>query len=394
MPSPLFPATVFLALASWAASAESSGQPPFAVLRERQTEYVGPGRDEPPPAELSAVRIGYFGPGDPQHASYGDLWRAARSAVELANREGGYRGVPFRLVAAWSDDPWGAGVKELVRLIYEERVWAVIGGVDGDTTHLAEQVVLKARVPLVSPVSTDKSVNLANVPWVFSLAPGDHLLAPPLADEIMACAGPDDFVLVASDEHDARALTAELRAALRARQGGPRFQHTCPPSEPRVVELVAEILKQPPGAVVIIADAADSARLIRVLRSQRYGGRVLGGPALGRQAFLPQAGVAAEQAVFPLLYADSASSAGPRLESARCDYATAHTFDAVSLTIAAIRRAGLNRARIQDAIRALDGWTGLTGPVDWDKLGSNTRPVRLGVISGGRLVPRSPETHD
>lgn len=394
MPSPLFPAAVFLALASWAASAELSGQQPFAVLRERQTEYLGPGRDEPPPGELSAVQIGYFGPGDPQHASYGDLWRAASSAVELANREGGYRGLPFRLVAAWSDDPWGAGVKELVRLIYEERVWAVIGGVDGDTTHLAEQVVLKARVPLVSPVSTDKSVNLANVPWMFSLAPGDHLLAPLLADELMACAGPDDFVLVASDDHDARVLTAELRAALRARQGGPRFQHTCPQAEPRVVELVAEILKQPPAAVVIIADAADSAHLIRVLRSQRYDGRVLGGPAFGRQAFLQQAGLAAEQAVFPLLYADSTSSARPRLESARCDYATAHTFDAVNLTIAAIRRGGLNRARIQDAIRALDGWTGLTGPVDWDKLGSNTRPVQLGVISGGRLVPRSPETRD
>lgn len=382
------PVVLLLTLTPWAASAssaESSRPQPFSILRERQTEYVGPGRDEPPPEDVSEVLIGYFGPGDPEHARYGDLWRAAMSAVAQANRNGGYRGLPFRLVAAWSDDPWGAGVKELTRLVYEQRVWAVIGGIDGDTTHLAEQIVVKARLPLISPISTDKSVNLANVPWMFSLAPGDHLLAPLLADEIVARAGLDDFVLITSDAHDARALTADLRSALARRQAVPRFQHTCRQADPHVVELVAEVMKRPPAAVVVVADAADSASLIRALRSHGYKGHVFGGPALGRHSFLQLAGAAAEQAVFPLLYPPPAETAAPTerippAETCAFDYAAAHTFDAVSLTIEAIRRGGLNRARIHDALRALDGWTGLTGPVRWDKLGSNTRPPRLGTV--------------
>jgi ABC-type branched-subunit amino acid transport system substrate-binding protein len=393
---PFLPVVLLLTLTPWvtsASSAESSRPQPFSILRERQTEYVGPGRDEPPPEDVSEVLIGYFGPGDPEHARYGDLWRAAMAAVAQANRNGGYRGLPFRLVAAWSDDPWGGGVKELTRLVFEQRVWAVIGGVDGDTTHLAEQIVVKARLPLISPISTDKSVNLANVPWMFSLAPGDHLLVPLLADEIVARAGLDDFVLITSDAHDARALTADLRSALARRQSVPRFQHTCRQADPHMAELVAEVMKKPPAAVVVVADAADSASLIRALRSHRYEGHVFGGPALGRHSFLQLAGLAAEQAVFPLLYtppARSPTAPAERIapaETSTFDYAAAHTFDAVNLTIEAIRRGGLNRARIHDSLRALDGWTGLTGPIRWDKLGSNTRPPRLGVISDGRPIP-------
>lgn len=156
---------------------------------------------------------------------------------------------------------------------------------------------------------------------------------------------------------------------------------------------MAEVMKKPPAAVVVVADAADSASLIRALRSHRYEGHVFGGPALGRHSFLQLAGLAAEQAVFPLLYtppARSPTAPAERIapaETSTFDYAAAHTFDAVNLTIEAIRRGGLNRARIHDSLRALDGWTGLTGPIRWDKLGSNTRPPRLGVISDGRPIP-------
>jgi len=393
---PLIPVAWLLKLAvltAFSSAAEPPRPQPFSILRERQTEYVGPGRDEPSPEDVSEVLIGYFGPGDPEHAQHGDLWRAAMCAVAAANRNGGYRGVPFRLVAAWSDDPWGGGVKQLTRLVFEERVWAVVGGVDGSTTHLAEQIVVKSRLPLISPVSTDKSVNLANIPWMFSLAPGDHLLAPLLADEIVARAGARDFVLITADDHDSRVLSAELRTALARRHAVPRFQHTCRQADPYSAELIAEVLKSPPAAVVVVADAADSARLIRALRSQHYEGRVFGGPALGRHSFLQAAGPAAERAVFPLLYTASDGPSAAPAETIAFDYAAAHTFDAVSLTIEAIRRAGLNRARIHDALRALDGWSGLTGPVHWDKLGSNTRVPRLGVISFSPLRLGAAQNH-
>jgi hypothetical protein len=54
---------------------------------------------------------------------------------------------------------------------------------------------------------------------------------------------------------------------------------------------------------------------------------------------------------------------------------------------AAVRRAGLNRALIGDALRALSPWAGAAGVVRWDALGRNVRPVGLGRWRGGELVP-------
>ena len=88
------------------------------------------------------------------------------------------------MIPAWSQNPWEAAVRQLADSVFQRRVWVIVGGADSATTHLAEQIVAKAHVPLVSPISTDKTVNLANVPWTFSMAPGDHLLAPCLAQAV------------------------------------------------------------------------------------------------------------------------------------------------------------------------------------------------------------------
>lgn len=63
----------------------------------------------------------------------------------------------------------------------------------------------------------------------------------------------------------------------------------------------------------------------------------------------------------------------------RCqpDYTAGHAYDAASLLIAAIREAGLNRARIRGAVRALSPYPGVTGTIQWDALGQNQRPVAL-----------------
>jgi len=82
------------------ALAQPKGQVPFFDARRHKTEYAGPGRDTPPPAEVAEVRIGYFAPGDPSDPDAGDMWRAAQLAVAHANAQRGLAGKPFRLVPA------------------------------------------------------------------------------------------------------------------------------------------------------------------------------------------------------------------------------------------------------------------------------------------------------
>ncbi len=374
-----------------AARRESEGSKAvFHDGRKQPLEYVGPGREQPEPTNVEEVRIGYFGPDDPNHAEFGTLWSAAQIAIDQANHQGGYRGKPFRLVARWSDNPWTGGAAQATRMVYGDGVWAIVGGMDGATTHLAEQIAAKARLAIVSPVSTDRSAHSAFVPWMFSCLPGDDTLAPLLVERLAAIGAQDAFVILAVDDHDARLFLNQLTTALRKQNVAPRrrfvFAGTKDPS-PLVQETVREI----PRAVVVVAPAESSARVTIQLREAGYRGPILGGPWMGRRPFVETVAKVAGDVVFPLLYAPSEPLSPFAAEFDRRvgkppDYAAAATHDAIMLVAAAVRAAGLNRAKIADAIRALAPWEGECGAIHWDALGGNLRPVPLGTIRDGTVA--------
>ena len=369
---------------------QNNSTQPYFDARKQQMEYVGPGREEPEPANLLEVLIGYFGPSDPAHPDGSDIWRAVSLAVEEANAEGGYRGLPFRVIPAWSENPWGTGVSKVARLAYYDRVWAIIGGIDGPSTHLAEQVVAKACLTLISPASTDKTVNLAGVPWVFSALPGDHLAAPVVGEALLARCEP--FVILAATDHDSHMFLVELRKFLATKGTGPIFEYEFKTGTRNFSELAERVVGSRAGAVVLLAGPSDSGRLLATLRDKGFAGRVLGGPWMGRRAFLSSAGTATEGVLLPLLddptagFHRFAEMFQTRFEVFP-DFAAAQAYDATRMLIAAIRKAGLNRARIRDAVRELSPWVGVSGTIEWDPLGQNMRNVRLGSIRRGRVLP-------
>ena len=83
----------------------------------------------------------------------------------------------LRAFLRWSEKTGGTGVSSLTRMAYTDRVWALLGSIDGASTHLAEQVVAKARLSLLDPMSTDGTINQANVAWAFSTLPSDQTIA-------------------------------------------------------------------------------------------------------------------------------------------------------------------------------------------------------------------------
>jgi ABC-type branched-subunit amino acid transport system substrate-binding protein len=366
----------------------------FFNTRKHQTHYAGPGREEACPANIKEVLIGYFGPGTSSDPKYGDMWSAASLAVEQANKSGGYKGLPFRLVPGWSGDPWGSGISKVVRMSYVDKVWAVIGGMDGPSTHLAEQVAVKARLAVLSPASTDKTVNLANVPWIFSCLPGDHLQAPILAKSISSHIGKKSFLLVSAVDHDSHLFTVELVKSLAQRQLVPAYHFEFKPNEENVYELTEKILGANAYALVLISDAGSSAHIIRVVRGKGFTGFIFGGPCLGRRNFLEQVNPVNDNLIFPLLYTprENTNSFEEKFSHRfghHPDYLAAHTYDAINLLIIAIHKAGLNRTLICDKIRQLSPWYGVTGNLLWDSLGSNSRPIEIGTIRNGRVEPLS-----
>ncbi|HEX9186613.1 MAG TPA: ABC transporter substrate-binding protein, partial [Vicinamibacteria bacterium] len=365
-------------------------RPSFTPPPGEPLDFRGPGREEPEP-DVSEVVLGWFGPGDPAHPEHGDSWRGAVVALEQENAAGGYRGKPFRLAPAWSESPWKAGVAEVARLAHEGGAWAVLGGVDGTATHLALQVALKSRFLLLSPGSTDATTDAANVPWLFSLPPSDDAIARRLAEALVLPAREEGLAIVAATDHDSHATLVALRRALGDRRLLPLALVEVAAVDAHPGAAVAQALQAGPRRLVVVAPPALAARLVAAARAQGFRGAVLGGPGLSRASFARAAGPSSEGVLAPLLVRASADVAFADAYRARWserpDAAACLGADAVRLAAGAIRRAGLNRARVRDAVRALAPWTGASGAGRWDARGRNEVLVELGQWRGGGLVP-------
>jgi branched-chain amino acid transport system substrate-binding protein len=204
------------------------------------------------------------------------------------------------------------------------------------------------------------------------------------------------FVLLSATNHDARMATTELLAALRRRQAPLALHLTFSPGPAGTDSLAQEIERvraAGPAAFLVVAGALDSARAVKVLRAEGFDEPIFGVAPMGRSCFRSEAQSRAEGVTFPVLFdpgdSDRAAEFAKRFEARfghQPDYAAAGAYDATCLVVAAMRQAGLNRARIRDALETLAPWPGVTGTVRWDPTGQNERPVLLGTIAGGRVV--------
>jgi branched-chain amino acid transport system substrate-binding protein len=367
---------------------------PFKAPSQVPLDFRGPGREEPEP-DVSEVVLGWFGPGDPAHPEFGDFWRGAVLALEAENAAGGYRGKPFRLVPSWSQSPWAAAVVDLTRTVYERGAWAVIGGVDGTTTHLAVQIALKSHLLLLSPGSTDVSADRANVPWLFSLPPPDERHAEVIVEGLQEAVAEGSFAVAAATDHDSHAALVAVRREMARRRLTPGTLVEFPADEIDLGPLAARLVASDPGAVLVLASSGAAGRLVAAVRGAGFDGTVLGGATAARAAFRRAAGRAAEGVVAPLpAEPGPAWEAFARAYEARWtelpDDAAAHAYDAVRMAAEAVRRTGLNRALVRDAVRALAPWPGASGTVSWNALGRNERAVALGCWRDGRLSARRP----
>jgi branched-chain amino acid transport system substrate-binding protein len=364
---------------------------PYREAGREPLDYRGPGREIDAPA-VDEVVLGWFGPADPEDPGDGEAWRGALLALDELNRHGRHAGRPFRLVPAWSASPWAAGIVEVTRLVYEDEVWALLGATSGASAHLAEQVALKARVSLVSSGSTDATASRGSVPWFFACVPSDARQAPALVDALAAASGGGGFVVAAAAEHDSHAALVEIRRELTTRGLAPTALVEFDPKGPDAIALARRLLDTNPAAVMLVAPALPAGRLVFALREAGFRGALIGTAPLARRAFSRTAGATADGVVVPRLWAPSARwdafvgryrdrwGEGP-------DYVAAWSYDALRLAADAVGRAGLNRARIRDALWTLAPWPGATGEVRWDALLRNDAPVGLARWRGGRLEP-------
>jgi ABC-type branched-subunit amino acid transport system substrate-binding protein len=140
-----------------ASAAPQVPQAPYARVGEDGVDYAGPHR-----AEIAGrVRVILFGPKASEVAQSPEM-----SAELKANAA---QGQAWALLPVASDQNWGAASTQLVHALMDEHALAIIA-LDRDSAHLAEQLALKAFVPVIA-LAADKKLTSTNIPWIFRLQP-------------------------------------------------------------------------------------------------------------------------------------------------------------------------------------------------------------------------------
>jgi ABC-type branched-subunit amino acid transport system substrate-binding protein len=370
---------------------------PYHEHYTKLVEYNGAARGvpDPPLSEIDEVRIGFLGPirDHPEQALGQMMLNGATLAIEEANRAGGYRGKPFRLMIHNDQVIWGSSANEIVKMAYDEKVWAMFGSISGDSTHIALRVLLRAEVPIVNSAATDPTIPETIIPWYFTVIQDDRVQCYTLARRIYTDLGLTRVALLRVNDRYGRFGVIKFRDASR-RLGHPVvIEQKYMPGDTDFARQLRVINDSKVEAIVLWADAAPAGAILKQMRALGMQQRVFGGYRVMGEALHRIAGSAADglEVAYPFdpahLDAGFVQHFQERFRAAPEAFSSL-AYDAMKILLEAVNRAGLNRGRIRDALTGLEQYKGVTGAMVFDPNCKNIAPLYLGTVRGGRVEYR------
>ena len=377
--------------------------------------YLGAARDIPEPKNLKEIRIGFFGPIEHNSESVLGLrmLHGAQMAVDEANAAGGYGGKPFKLMlhndynnwqakAVYGDVRptesaiWGSASDEAVKMAYDEQVWAIFGSISSESTHIALRVALRAELPVVSSANTDPTVPETTIPWYFGTMQDDREQYLTLARRMYTQLGLKRVAVLRSSSRYGRFGLGKFLDASR-RLGHPVvMEQIFQPGDTDYSRQLRVIRSSRADAVLLVGDELEAATILKQMRAAGMKQRAFGAFRTLGDTLLKEAGDSAEgfEAVYPYdpmrqdpRWLDFNLRFEDRFHEKPEQFASM-AFDTMNALLDSICRAGLNRARIHDALANIDEYDGVTGKMVFDPNLKNVAPLYLGTVHDGAISYR------
>jgi ABC-type branched-subunit amino acid transport system substrate-binding protein len=388
---------------------------PYDVNYTHPNIYSGAARDLPDPRDLTEIRIGFFGPieHNPESIFGLRMLHGAQLAVEQANARGGYGGKPFKLMlhndydnwqakTVYGDDRptdptiWGSASNEVVKMVYDDQDWAIFGSISSESTHIALRVALRAEIPIVNSASTDPTIPETYIPWYFTDLQDDRVQSLTLARRIFSELDLKRVALLRVNNRYGRFGVPKFRDAAR-RLGHPVvIEQKYLPGDTDFSQQLKVIRSSRADAIVLWTDEAQAATILKQLRAAGMTQPVFGAYRTLGPTLLAEAGAAAEgfEAVFPY----DPSRQDPRwlqfnrnFESRfneKPEQFASLAYDGMNALLDSICNAGLNRARIHDALANIVDYEGVTGHMVFDPNQKNVAPLYLATVHNGVVTYR------
>jgi ABC-type branched-subunit amino acid transport system substrate-binding protein len=389
---------------------------PYDTNYTRPNIYVGAARDIPEPKDLTEVRIGFFGPLENNSESVLGMrmLHGAQLAVEEANAGGGYGGKPFKLMlhndynnwqakAVYGEvrptEPaiWGSASNEAVKMAYDEQVWAIFGSISSESTHIALRVALRAELPVVSSANTDPTVPETTIPWYFGAMQDDRQQYQTLARRMYTELGLKRIAVLRSSSRYGRFGLGKFLDASRRLSNPVVMEQVFQPGDTDYAKQLRVIRSSRPDGILLVGDELEAATILKQMRAAGMQQRVFGAYRTLGDTLLKEAGDAAEgfEAVYPYdptrkdpRWLDFNRRFEDRFHEKPEQFASM-AYDTMNMLLDSICKAGLNRARIHDALADIEQYDGVTGRMVFDPNQKNTAPLFLGTVHNGTITYRA-----
>lgn len=390
---------------------------PYYEYYQDLVEYNGAARDLPDPdlKDLAEIRIGFLAPlyDHPDQVLGNLMFNGASMAIEEANANGGYGGKPFRLITHndydnWQNSSaavtgvskesaiWGAASNDAVRMIYDDKVWAMFGSISSESTHIALRLTLKAETPLVNSASTDPTIPETIIPWYFTDIQDDRVQGYTLARHIYTELGMKRVAILRVNDRYGRFGVLKFKDASR-RLGHPVvIEQKFMRGDIDFRRQLQVIQDSRVDAIVLWTDIAPAAMILQQMQELGMKQRVFGSHRTIGSDLLRLAGSAAEG--FEAVYPFDPSRTDPRWLDFQVryearyhekpDHFAALAYDQMRILLDAICRAGLNKGRIRDALTGITNYRGVTGEMVFDPNCKNIAPLFLAHVHNGQIEYR------
>jgi branched-chain amino acid transport system substrate-binding protein len=360
--------------------------------------FYGAGREKKPPTDLKEIRIGFLGPleGSVIVSLGKQMLQGSMLAIEEANKKGGYKGIPYKLMIHNDAGLWGAAANEIVKMD-DEKVWAWLGSIDDIVSHVAIRATLKLEIPNVCTGDPDPTFTETNIPWVIRVISDDRQSGYSLVNRIYKKDSHSRIAVIRANNRYGR-VGLKIFSESAVRVGHPIIiEERFSDGETDFKSQLERIKKTSPDAILIWGNAKESALILKQLRDLGMKQPVYGSDRMVNPEFLSIAGSLAEGIVTTCQYNPEANI--PSLKAFKINYLkrfgmepdvfAAHAYDGMNIIISAIEKAGLNRVLIRDVLtdlKTFQHYQGITGTIVFDGTWNDVGNIFMADVKGGKFI--------
>jgi branched-chain amino acid transport system substrate-binding protein len=369
----------------------------YGAARERTAEEM---------EKSETVNIGFLGPlANNPESPYGvAMLHGAQLAMEQANARGGYlpagaaKAKRYVLKIHSDSAQWGASSIEAVKMAFDENVVAVLGSVDGASTHIMLRVALKLEFPIVDTATTDPTVTETRIPWLIHNFPDDRQQGYAIAHAVFMESKLKRIGIIRTQARYARVGVEKFADEAKRIGRVPVLEVKFERGDKDFSTQLHMLQNARVDGVVIWGEAAEAALILKQMRAIGMKQPVFGSSRMCYPQLIEAAGAAAEGLVTSAAL-DPGRNDSKWMQFVK-DYRAkyneepdayaAYGYDGMNILIGAVAKAGLNRGKIMDAFREYQGheYDGVAGHAQFDHTLNNIAPPTMARVEGGKFVYR------